>query len=135
MLRVFVFFLSFLSSSLSSSPASCFCIRTHTIIKEIITFVNNYGYSTAATGYTLQAMWDSPQTDIVKSSFVLFGYQINHSPNPILNFDAALSNVTSTSVAFTFNPYNNSAIYYISFSIILLKTTSGFVELQYICNI
>jgi hypothetical protein len=82
-------------------------------------------------GYSFQISWSTTQNSIVNASFILIGEKIE-IPASLISFDAGLANLTSSGTAFIFNPAYSFSIVYISFSIILLKSCRGNIQLQFI---
>jgi hypothetical protein len=76
--------------------------------------------------------WLLPQTSIQNWSHTLSGINTETpSANPIM-FDVMLSAITSTGGYINFSPINSTRIFSILFSVILVNSCSGQIEMQYI---
>ena len=111
----------------------CFYSRKQSITQEKIKLDNATSFNYIAGGYNFAVTWTKPQTAITKSSFTLVAYK-SLTGNGLISFKGTLSAVTSTGAVFVFEPHTGSSIKYAIFSIVLVETCPGFLDMQQICN-
>ena len=100
---------------------------------ERIKIANDTYFDYAIGGYDFDITWNQPQGNISSFSYTLIGYR-SELGNSFISFNGSFINVTSTDAVFVFEPQNGSSITYAMFSIILVQTCSGYMELQLICK-
>ena len=101
---------------------------------ERIKIANDTYFEYDIAGYDFDITWTQPQGNITSFSYTLIGYR-SELGNGFISFNGNLINVTSTDAVFVFEPQNGSSITYAMFSIILVQTCSGYIEMQLICNL
>lgn len=120
---------------LSYSPLyGCFYNRKQSITLEKIKLTNATYFNYIAGGYNFAVTWSKPQGTITKSSYTLVAYT-SLMGNGFISFKGTLNAVTSTGAVFVFEPHTGSTISNAIFSLVLLQTCPGYIDMWHICNI
>lgn len=99
---------------------------------EKIKLVNATYFSYIAGGYSFTVTWNKTQGTITKSSYTLVAYK-SLMGNGLISFKGSLNAVTSTGAVFVFEPQIGSTITYAIFSLVLLETCPGYIDMWQIC--
>lgn len=111
----------------------CFYNRNQTFTQEKIKLTNATYFNYIAGGYNFAVTWSKPQAAVSQNGFTLVAYK-SLLGNGLISFKGTLSAVTSTGAVFVFEPQTGSSITYAIFSIVLVETCPGNINLQLICK-
>lgn len=93
--------------------------------------INTTAFSPVSGGFSYQVTWDQSLTNITSHSYSLIGFRLERGTRRA-PFGANITSTTSSGATFVFLPQSGSTISYIYFSIIIIQSCSGYIELQLI---
>ena len=126
---ILIIFMFHICTQSAMAPLStCFYNRKIPLNIEKFSLSNSTPLAVQVGGYSYDVVWEEAQTGVTSSSFAYMGYRMQYA-NSYMSFSASLSNINSANATFIFNPLAGSTFLKVQFSIILLKTCSGYVEL------
>ena len=126
--------LTFILLHITQQNTPCFYTRKHKVTLDFFTIFDgqtSVKYYTIS-GYQFPLTWATVQNNILTSSYVLMGFNIQNGYTP-LSYTSSLSSVTSSGATFNFNLHAfRSSIVVAHFSVIIVKTCDVEIHLKYI---